>query len=111
VDKEELGVGTWKLLHTMAAYYPDDPSALHRVQARRFFDALGLLYPCDHCAADFREDMGKTPPKVESREALSTWLCERHNEVNEKLGKKPFKCTMRALDERWLKGDSSCWHG
>jgi len=41
----------------MAAYYPDRPDALHRVQARRFFDALGLLYPCTHCAQDFREDM------------------------------------------------------
>ena len=50
VDKEELGRGTWALLHTMAAYYPDKPDALRKVQARRFFDALGDLYPCTHCA-------------------------------------------------------------
>jgi FAD-linked sulfhydryl oxidase len=41
----------------MAAYYPTKPDALHRVQARRFFDALGTLYPCSHCAEDFREDI------------------------------------------------------
>lgn len=95
----------------MAAYYPDAPDALHRVQARRFFDALGDLYPCTHCAEDYRADVRKAPPAVESRAALSRWLCERHNEVNEKLGKETFPCTLRALDDRWLKGDASCWHG
>jgi hypothetical protein len=28
-------------------------------------------------------------------------MCEQHNEVSEKLGKKPFPCTLEALDERW----------
>ena len=99
-------------LHTMAAYYPDDPDALHRVQARRFFYALGALYPCAHCADDFREDMRRAPPRVESRAALSKWLCERHNEVNGKLGKETFPCVLSELDKRWLKGDAaSCWHG
>ena len=104
VDREELGQGTWALLHTMAAHYPDRPDALHRVQARRFFDALGLLYPCAPCASDFREDMRRTPPAVESRESLAVWLCNRHNEVNEKLGKPLFPCVLKDLDERWRKG-------
>ena len=111
VDKEELGRGSWALLHTLAAYYPDKPDALYRVQARRFFDALGTLYPCEHCAADFREDMGREPPDVRSRESLALWLCRRHNEVNEKLGKPMFPCVLKDLDARWLKGGSDCWHG
>lgn len=111
VDKEELGRGTWALLHTMAAYYPDKPDALRKVQARRFFDALGDLYPCTHCADDFRVDKARNPPRVESRTALSAWLCERHNEVNEKLGKEKHSCAIADLDERWLKGPPTCWHG
>ena len=111
VDKEELGRGTWALLHTMAAYYPDNPDALRKVQARRFFDALGDLYPCTHCADDFRVDKARNPPRVESRTALSVWLCERHNEVNEKLGKEKHSCAIADLDERWLKGPPTCWHG
>ena len=111
VDTEGLGRGTWALLHTMAAYYPSNPDALHRVQARRFFDALGMLYPCGHCAGDFREDMAREPPKVESRESLALWLCRRHNEVNEKLGKPMFPCVLKDLDKRWLKGGADCWHG
>lgn len=111
VDREELGQGTWALLHTMAAHYPDRPDALYRVQARRFFDALGLLYPCAPCASDFREDMRRAPPAVESRESLAVWLCNRHNEVNEKLGKPLFPCVLKDLDERWRKGGKHCWHG
>ena len=111
VDREELGVGTWALLHTIAAHYPDKPDALHRVQAKRFFDALGLLYPCKPCAQDFREDLAKAPPPVQSRESLAVWLCNRHNEVNEKLGKPLFPCILKQLDERWRKGGKHCWHG
>jgi FAD-linked sulfhydryl oxidase len=48
---------------------------------------------------------------VESRTALSVWLCERHNEVNEKLGKEKHSCAIAELDKRWLKGPSTCWHG
>jgi FAD-linked sulfhydryl oxidase len=95
----------------MAAYYPDQPDALRKVQARRFFDALGDLYPCTHCAEDFRRDINRDPPRVESRTALSVWLCERHNEVNEKLGKEKHSCAIAELDKRWLKGPSTCWHG
>jgi mitochondrial FAD-linked sulfhydryl oxidase len=111
VDREELGLGTWALLHTMAAHYPDKPDALYRVQARRFFDALGLLYPCGPCASDFQQDMAKTPPEVQSRASLAVWLCNRHNEVNEKLGKPTFPCVLKDLDERWRKGGKHCWHG
>ena len=39
------------------------------------------------------------------------WLCERHNEVNEKLGKEKHSCAIADLDERWLKGPPTCWHG
>lgn len=48
------------------------------------------------------------PPKVENREEFSHWMCEMHNEVNERLGKKLFDCSK--VDERWRDGwkDGSC---
>ena len=55
--------------------------------------------------------MGREPPDVRSRESLALWLCRRHNEVNEKLGKPMFPCVLKDLDARWLKGGSDCWHG
>ncbi len=48
--------------------------------------------------------------RVESREAFSIWLCERHNEVNERLNKECFPCTLEALDRRWRKGVPGCWN-
>lgn len=48
------------------------------------------------------------PPKVESQEALSQWLCRMHNKVNVKLGKEIFDC--KKINERWRDGwlDGSC---
>ena len=48
--------------------------------------------------------------RVDSRLALSLWLCEQHNEVNEKLGKKIFPCKIEMLDQRWKKGAPGCWN-
>ena len=43
LSREDLGTGTWGLLHTIAAHFPEKPSTVEQVQARRFFDALGDL--------------------------------------------------------------------
>lgn len=29
------------------------------------------------------------------------WMCEQHNEVNEKMGYATFPCELALLDERW----------
>lgn len=70
--------------------------------------ALPVLYPCWHCAEDFGEQLKVNPPDVSGRVGLSRWMCERHNEVNGKLGKEQFDCGR--VDERWKDGpaDGSC---
>jgi FAD-linked sulfhydryl oxidase len=54
--------------------------------------------------------MAAHPPDLSGRAGLSRWLCERHNEVNVKLGKERFECTEEKLDERWKDGpkDGRC---
>ncbi|VDP03414.1 unnamed protein product [Schistosoma margrebowiei] len=42
------------------------------------------------------------PPKLDSRHALSGWLCMQHNLVNKKIGKPLFDCTH--VLERWRYG-------
>jgi len=49
----------------------------------------------------------QVPPKTDSCEELSIWFCERHNEVNSKLGKKPFNCEFSNLLKRW-KNNPDC---
>ncbi|DBA03422.1 TPA: hypothetical protein N0F65_002830 [Lagenidium giganteum] len=109
LEREELGNATWGLLHSMGVYYPENPSKEYQQKAKTFIEALTLMYPCTHCAADFQEEIKKSPPKVDSRTSLSMWLCEQHNAVNKKIGKPLFECTMKNLDERWRKGRPACW--
>ncbi|EMD38806.1 hypothetical protein CERSUDRAFT_47273 [Gelatoporia subvermispora B] len=109
-DVERLGRSTWTFLHTTAAYFPDRPSPTQRANMLMLLRALPTLYPCGHCADHLGSEMATHPPDVSSRAALSRWLCERHNEVNERLGKERFDCGLRSLDERWKDGpnDGSC---
>ncbi|PSR76302.1 hypothetical protein PHLCEN_2v8534 [Hermanssonia centrifuga] len=109
-DVEQLGRATWTFLHTTAAYYPEKPTPNQRANMLTLIRSLPVLYPCTHCASDFGEEVKKSPPDVSGRVGLSRWLCERHNEVNEKLGKSKFNCAVEKLDERWKDGpdDGSC---
>ncbi|KAJ7699013.1 ERV/ALR sulfhydryl oxidase domain-containing protein [Mycena rosella] len=107
-DKDQLGSATWTFLHTTAAYYPERPTPTQRVNMLSLIRALPVLYPCSHCATDFGDDIARNPPDISGRAGLSRWFCERHNEVNEKLGKEAFDCLKTG--ERWKEGpaDGSC---
>ncbi len=87
-----LGRATWRLLHTMAARYPDQPTEARKERTRQFFALLGHLYPCPSCAGHLRELLADHPPNVESKEGLSAWMCDLHNKVNVRLGKDTFSC-------------------
>ena len=45
---------------------------------------------------------------MQNQTDLAKWMCETHNEVNERLGKPAFDCFK--VNERWLDGwkDGSC---
>ena len=108
LDKDELGSKTWAFLHTMAAYYPEKPTVVQKADMRTFFDVFSKFYPCNTCAEDLQEQLKLTPPRTESQHQLTQWLCSVHNEVNKKLGKPMFDCSL--VDQRWRTGwaDGSC---
>ncbi|KAL2800788.1 ERV/ALR sulfhydryl oxidase domain-containing protein [Aspergillus keveii] len=111
-DVEELGRSTWTLLHSMSATYPEKANPEQQSEMRGFLKLLSKLYPCWVCADDFRtwmaEPSGKNEPKLGGRKEFGNWMCEAHNEVNRKLGKKEFDC--RFWEERWRTGwkDGRC---
>ncbi|KAJ8965597.1 hypothetical protein NQ317_016299 [Molorchus minor] len=92
----------------MAAKYPNSPTVTQQSDMQRFFSLFSKFYPCEHCAEDLREELKIDPPKTDSREALSQWLCRLHNKVNIKVGKGIFDCSK--VNERWRDGwaDGSC---
>ncbi|XP_075156994.1 evr1_Alr domain-containing protein Alr [Haematobia irritans] len=108
LDKSRLGQSTWGLLHTMAAFYSDNPTDSQKSDVKTFFDVFSRLYPCEYCAKDFRKDLRENPIKVDSQHEFSQWLCQFHNRVNAKLGKPIFDCSK--VNERWRDGwlDGSC---
>jgi mitochondrial FAD-linked sulfhydryl oxidase len=59
----KLGRSTWTLLHTMAAWYPDEPTDNDQTTMKRFFTALGRFYPCPWCAHDFQKNLEEKPPQ------------------------------------------------
>jgi len=79
---------------------------------RNFLTLFARLYPCWVCADDFRawmnEPGGRNQPRLSGRQEFGTWMCEAHNAVNRKLGKKEFDC--RFWEERWRTGwkDGRC---
>lgn len=105
-DSQQLGASTWTFLHTMASYYPDQPDANHQKAAGTLLNALSELYPCSYCAKHMRSELMKNPARVESRGELERWMCDLHNEVNERLGKPLFDCTR--VRERWRDGKPEC---
>lgn len=107
--KQELGQAGWTLLHTLAANYPEQPSARQRARGEQLMRVLGDFYPCPVCAAHLRQHIAQHPVDASSRAAFSLWMCEAHNEVNVRNGKERFYCDLGVLDHRWK--DCGCDHG
>jgi FAD-linked sulfhydryl oxidase len=107
-DSAALGRSSWTLLHSMTAQYPVAPSAELQGETATFMKTFGKLYPCWVCAEDFQAWMKTNTPRVSSRSEFGQWMCEAHNAVNVKLGKKEFDCTR--WEERWRTGwkDGRC---
>ena len=58
---EELGRGSWKLLHSMAAWYPDYPTEEDQKAMQFFIAGLAKFYPCTYCATDFQTNIQDKP--------------------------------------------------
>lgn len=101
-DVEQLGRSSWTLLHSIAAKYPKTPSDTQKQEMKQFMTIFSHVYPCWWCAKDFEKFIKNNAPKVDSRNELGLWICEAHNDVNKKLGKEEFDCTL--WDKRWIDG-------
>ncbi|BGO92806.1 hypothetical protein NBRC10512_007925 [Rhodotorula toruloides] len=96
--KAELGRASWKLLHTMAARFPEKPTENERDTFKSFLYLFSRLYPCGECAAEFQQLLKKHPPQTSSRGSASLYLCHLHNLVNLRLGKPEFDCGVNLRD-------------
>lgn len=113
-DVEQLGNASWTLLHSLTANYPEQPDQRRQKNTNMFLQLFSQLYPCWVCAEDFQEWMKEPANDPEKNDALKSpegfgrWMCQAHNAVNVKLGKKEFDCNL--WRERWKDGwkDGRC---
>lgn len=56
LDKDLLGRNTWSFLHTMAAYFPENPTLDQSHSMASFFTILSDFYPCHYCAEDLKTE-------------------------------------------------------
>ena len=86
---DEWGPPLWKFLHTASFAYPDAPSAERQQAMLEFLQAVGRVLPCAKCRTHYGSHC-KTcllPDVVQSRDSLTHWLVDLHNEVNRRTGK------------------------
>ncbi len=53
-DTAELGTATWTFLHSVAAYYPERPTARQQDLMRGMVEGLAEFYPCEVCREHLR---------------------------------------------------------
>ncbi|KAM0673312.1 hypothetical protein GVAV_003280 [Gurleya vavrai] len=90
--KEELGRGTWFLLHSIANNYSDKPTQQERKNTLDFLNLLAEIYPCEDCRINYKNHLKDYKPNLESKSKLKLWLCNLHNKVNQSIGKDLYKC-------------------
>jgi FAD-linked sulfhydryl oxidase len=101
---QQLSQGTWVYLHTMAAYYPEQPTPEFQQSTSQFMTHFPHLYPCEHCKTHMIDYLIRQPLQLSSNRTFSIWMCEYHNEVNAYLGKRIVNCDPEYLLERYKDG-------
>jgi FAD-linked sulfhydryl oxidase len=111
-DLKELGRGSWTLLHTVSAKYPNAASKNEQEDMRKFLHGFAKFYPCDQCSVHMLAYMEQNPPDCRNRDTLQKWVCNLHNQVNNKLGKTLIDCkNVSSIHERWIGSKNEICNG
>lgn len=100
----QLSHSTWTYLHTMAAYYPEQPNNDYQEKTINFIQHFASLYPCQHCSEHMKEFIQEHPITAKNNVDLSIWMCTYHNHVNASLGKRIINCSPDYLLHRYKEG-------
>ena len=85
------GPSLWHSLHSISFNYPVNPTKEQKLQYLEFFKSLKHVLPCKYCRENYKKNIKTVPLNMltmKSRETLSRWLYELHEEINTMLHKK-----------------------
>ena len=85
------GPSLWHSLHAISFNYPVNPTKEQKLQYLEFFRSLKHVLPCKYCRENYKKNIKTVPlnmSTMKSRETLSRWLYELHEEINTMLHKK-----------------------
>lgn len=90
MDPRLWGPPCWETMHAITFTYPEsNPNKQDREHMAQFFYGLADVLPCYTCRTHFNKmlDEHRIEKNLDSRDALTRWLVDRHNDVNRRLGK------------------------
>lgn len=88
---ETWGPCAWLFLHSITLNYPNNPTIEDQTNMTNFIMSLKHVIPCHKCKINFANHLKNKPLTKEvlsSKETLTKWLIDIHNEVNKMNGKK-----------------------
>ncbi len=67
LNRRELGRTSCAYLHTLANYYPENPSLKLQKEMVELIWSYMKYYPCGYCSDMTIQEMYRNPPKVKNR--------------------------------------------
>ena len=89
-DNRFWGPRVWGASHFITFAYPNNPTDVDKQWMEQYFQSLSYILPCPTCRQHFQNLLQTFPIRnhLQSKDALTKWLVEVHNRVNDRL-KKP----------------------
>ncbi|AII17200.1 putative ERV/ALR sulphydryl oxidase [Aureococcus anophagefferens virus] len=82
------GPPLWDLLHFLTFKYNSKED--REIYRKLFCKWVMIIIPCPPCQKHYKERIERIPINLSSREKLSRWLVNLHNDVNKELKKPRF---------------------
>jgi hypothetical protein len=89
ISPDVWGPSLWHFIHVFTFSYPERPSMDEQMNARRFFETLATILPCENCREHTKLYLRQHPPQVLSRDALIQYAYNFHLAVNKRINSSP----------------------
>jgi len=87
------GPAGWHVLHAVGFSYPENPEIQDKENMLKFLYSFAYVLPCKKCRVHFVDLLEESivdaqSAALQTRDALSHFLVDAHNAVNERTGKR-----------------------